>query len=95
MIREPHAGTSEPFEADMSGLALLMNDSLTSASVDYELQGVVSSFGKPTRPATKPASVFDQTAIRKIRSALRCAICSRSVSESGADSMKATDPSVC
>ena len=35
MILEPHAGTSEPFEADMSGLALVMNDSLTSAVVDY------------------------------------------------------------
>jgi C-terminal processing protease CtpA/Prc len=30
MILEPHAGTSEPFEADMSGLSLVMNDSLTS-----------------------------------------------------------------
>jgi len=39
MILEPHAGTSEPFEADMSGLALRMNDSLTGASVDYVVPG--------------------------------------------------------
>ena len=39
MILEPHAGTSEPFEADMSGLMLVMNDSLTSATVDYVVPG--------------------------------------------------------
>ena len=39
MILEPHAGTREPFEADMAGLALLMNDSLTNASVDNVVPG--------------------------------------------------------
>jgi C-terminal processing protease CtpA/Prc len=39
MILEPHAGTSEPFEADMSGMMLLMNDSLTAAAVDYVVPG--------------------------------------------------------
>ena len=39
MILEPHAGTNEPFEADMSGVMLLMNDSLTRAAVDYVVPG--------------------------------------------------------
>jgi hypothetical protein len=39
MILEPHAATSEPFEADMSGLMLIMNDSLTAAAVDYIMPG--------------------------------------------------------
>ena len=39
MILEPHAGTSEPYEADMSGLSLVMNDNLTSALVDYVVPG--------------------------------------------------------
>jgi hypothetical protein len=39
MILEPHAGTNEPIEADMAGIALVMNDSLTSASVDYLAPG--------------------------------------------------------
>jgi len=39
MILEPHAGTSEPFEADMSGLSLRINDSLTGASVDDVVPG--------------------------------------------------------
>jgi len=39
MILEPHAGTNEPFEADMSGIMLVMNDSLTTATVDYVTPG--------------------------------------------------------
>jgi predicted aspartyl protease len=39
MILEPHAGTSEPFEADMSGVGFVMNDSLTRAAVDYVVPG--------------------------------------------------------
>jgi hypothetical protein len=43
MILEPHAGTREPFEADMSGFALLMNDSLSTAWVDYVVPGSAAS----------------------------------------------------
>lgn len=43
MILEPHAGTSEPFEADMSGLGLIMNDSLTTAAVDYVVPGMAAT----------------------------------------------------
>jgi predicted aspartyl protease len=39
IILEPHAGTAEPFEADMSGVMLAMNDSLTTATVDYVVPG--------------------------------------------------------
>jgi hypothetical protein len=35
LILEPHAGTNEPFEADMSGLGLMMDTSLTGIVVDY------------------------------------------------------------
>jgi C-terminal processing protease CtpA/Prc len=64
MILEPHAGTSEPYEADMSGLSLVMNDNLTSALVDYVVSGspatdaglavgdtVMSIEGQPTTAA--------------------------------------------
>ena len=34
IILEPHAGTDEPFEADMSGVGLVMDDSLTTIIVD-------------------------------------------------------------
>jgi len=64
MILEPHAGTSEPYEADMSGLSLVMNDNLTSALVDYVVPGspatdaglavgdtVMSIEGQPTTAA--------------------------------------------
>jgi len=43
MILEPHAGADEPFEADMSGLGLVMNDSLTMASVDYLVPGMTAT----------------------------------------------------
>ena len=43
MILEPHAGTNEPFEADMSGLVLLMNDSLTSAVVAGVVPGAAAA----------------------------------------------------
>jgi hypothetical protein len=43
MILEPHAGTREPFEGDMSGFALLMNDSLSRAWVDYVVPGSAAS----------------------------------------------------
>jgi membrane-associated protease RseP (regulator of RpoE activity) len=33
IILERHAGTDEPFEGDMSGIGLIMNDSLTEASI--------------------------------------------------------------
>jgi hypothetical protein len=39
MILESHAGTNEPFEADMSGIMLVMNDSLTTAAIDYVMPG--------------------------------------------------------
>jgi len=39
MILEPHAGANEPSEADMSGLMLVMNDSLSAATVDYVVPG--------------------------------------------------------
>jgi len=42
MILEPHDGTKEAFEADMSGLGLIMNDSLTSAAVDYVAPGLAA-----------------------------------------------------
>jgi len=64
MILEPHAGTKEPFEADMSGLGLRMNDSLTGALVDFVVPGtpatdaglavgdtLVSIDGKPANTA--------------------------------------------
>ena len=35
MILEPHAGTNEPFEADMSGAGLIMDDSLKNVIADY------------------------------------------------------------
>jgi hypothetical protein len=43
MILEPHAGTREPFETDMAGFSLLMNDSLTTAWVDYVVPGAAAS----------------------------------------------------
>lgn len=43
MILEPHAGTNEPFEADMSGIMLVMNDSLTTAAIDYVMPGSAGS----------------------------------------------------
>ena len=43
MILEPQAGAEEPFEADMSGLGLIMNDSLTTASVEYLVPGMTAS----------------------------------------------------
>ena len=42
MILEPHDGTKETFEADMSGLGLIMNDSLTAATVDYVAPGMAA-----------------------------------------------------
>jgi hypothetical protein len=39
MILEAHAGTNEPFEADMSGIILVMSDSLTTAAIDYVMPG--------------------------------------------------------
>jgi predicted aspartyl protease len=42
MILEPHDGTKETFEADMSGLGLIMNDSLTTATVDYVAPGMAA-----------------------------------------------------
>ena len=35
IILEPHAETQEPFEADMSGAGVMMNDSLTTIIVDH------------------------------------------------------------
>src|SRR4029079_15504526 len=52
MILEPHGGTSEPFEADMSGLMLVMNDSLTSATVDYVVPGSAATAAGLVRGAT-------------------------------------------
>jgi hypothetical protein len=43
MILEPHAGTREPFEADMAGFSLLMNDSLTTAWVNFVVPGAAAS----------------------------------------------------
>lgn len=43
MILEPHAGTREPFEADMAGLALVFNDSLTRAAVASVAPGSAAS----------------------------------------------------
>ena len=43
MILEPHAGSDEPFEGDMSGLGLIMNDSLTTAAIDYVVPGTAAT----------------------------------------------------
>ncbi len=43
MILEPRAGADESFEADMSGLGLIMNDSLTTAAVDYLAPGMAAT----------------------------------------------------
>jgi C-terminal processing protease CtpA/Prc len=43
MILEPHAGTDEAFEADMSGIGLVMNDSLTTATIDYVVPGMAAA----------------------------------------------------
>ena len=43
MILEPHPGVEEPFEADMSGLGLIMDDSLTTAAVDYVVPGMAAT----------------------------------------------------
>jgi hypothetical protein len=40
MIFEPHAGTNTPFEADMAGAGLILNDSLTAIVVDYLVPGM-------------------------------------------------------
>jgi predicted aspartyl protease len=39
IILEPHARTDEPFEADMSGIGLIMDDSLTMAWIDRVAPG--------------------------------------------------------
>ncbi len=43
IILERHAKTDEPFEADMSGIALIMNDSLTVAWIDAVAPGSAAS----------------------------------------------------
>jgi predicted aspartyl protease len=74
MILEPHAGTNEPFEADMSGIILVMNDSLTTAAVDYVMPGSAGEdaglavgdtlLSVDGQPATSPV-------IRELRKRLR------------------------
>ena len=64
IILEPHAGTAEPFEADMSGVGLIMNDNLTTATIDYLAPGSAATaaglavgdtlVGVDGRPASGP-----------------------------------------
>ena len=85
MILEPHAGTNEPFEADMSGVSLLMNDSLTSAVVDNVVPGTAATDAGLAAGDTlvsidgKPANAATIRELRKRFPMLVSASCSRCV----------------
>jgi hypothetical protein len=74
IILEPHSATTEPFEADMSGLALVMNDSLTAATIDYVVPGMPAAAAGLAQGDTlvsidgQPA---DAAAIRDLRKRFR------------------------
>jgi predicted aspartyl protease len=54
IILEPHAGTSEPFEADMSGIAFIGSDDLTTFTVDQLV---------PTMPGGEAGLVVGDTLV--------------------------------
>jgi hypothetical protein len=74
MILEPRAGADDPLEADMSGLGLIMNDSLTTASVDYLAPGMAAmaaGLAVGDTLVTIDGQPANATAIRELRKRFR------------------------
>src|SRR5262245_48382330 len=71
IILEPHARTDAPFEADMSGIGLLMDDSLTTAWIDNLAPGTAATDAglavgdTLVRVADRPATMATISDLRK------------------------------